>query len=163
MRPLPRSFYSRNTVSVAKDLIGKTLVRKINGTTIGGIISETEAYTTNDPASHAFKGLTKRNAPMFGEVGHAYVYFIYGNHHCLNVTARSGQRAGAVLIRGIAGVNGPGRLTKMMGIDRTFNWKDMTVDGNLFVSEGEKLRIMRTPRIGISSAREKKWRFVAES
>ena len=103
MKVLPRSFYSRDTVKVAKDLLGKKLVRKIKNKTISGIITETEAYRfKDDPASHAFRGVTERNKVMFGEVGVAYVYFTYGMHYCFNVVARnSNYDAGAVLIPSI--------------------------------------------------------------
>ena len=101
MKVLPREFYNRDTVKVAKDLLGKTLVRKIGNKTISGIITETEAYRyKDDPASHAFSGITVRNKIMFGQVGSAYVYFTYGMHFCVNVVARSNNYdAGAVLIR----------------------------------------------------------------
>ena len=88
-------FYSRNTEHVARDLIGKMLVRLYDDGTrrvqrLSGLICETEAYgSKNDPASHAYKGVTNRNSIMFGGVGKAYVYFIYGMHHCVNVTAHS--------------------------------------------------------------------------
>jgi len=103
MKPLPRSFYSRNTVIVAKDLLGKTLVRKSGSKIISGIIIETEAYRyKDDPASHAGRGQTERNKAMFGQVGRAYVYFTYGMYYCFNVVAKSqNYEAGAVLIRAL--------------------------------------------------------------
>ena len=159
MKPLPREFYSRSTVKVAKELIGKTLVRQINGRTIAGIISETEAYTDRDPASHSFRGQTARNSAMFGPPGHAYVYFIYGNHFCLNAVAKRGK-SGAVLIRGILGTEGPGRLTKRFGINRRLDGIDLTKKGELFIAGGERFPITATPRIGITKAKEKKWRFL---
>ena len=86
-RPLRRAFYERNTVRVAKELLGKVLVRKLGDTRLEGIIVETEAYRGyDDAASHAHRGPTRRNQVMFGEPGHAYVYFTYGMHYCLNVT-----------------------------------------------------------------------------
>jgi len=139
MKVLPRSFYARNTVKVAKDLLGKTLVRKTGGKIISGIITETEAYRhADDPASHAFGGLTDRNKVMFGHVGIAYVYFTYGMHYCVNAVARSDSYdAGAVLIRSISpklGINemiknrkiksitnltnGPAKLTQAMQITK---------------------------------------------
>ena len=106
-------FYSRNTELVARDLLGKKLVRIYEDGSgkpkrLSGIICETEAYgSKNDPASHAFYGLTNRNSVMFSEVGKSYVYFIYGMHHCMNVTAHSPKRdAGAVLIRSLIPVEG---------------------------------------------------------
>ncbi|MDE1829700.1 MAG: DNA-3-methyladenine glycosylase, partial [Thaumarchaeota archaeon] len=103
MSLLSRSFYRRDTVDVAKDLLGKRLVRKIDGITISGIISETEAYRyKDDPASHSFGGKTERNKAMFGEVGKAYVYFTYGMHYCVNAVAKDESvEAGAVLIRAL--------------------------------------------------------------
>ena len=100
---LPRKFYSRDTVTVAKELLGKKLVRKIGAQTISGIITETEAYRhSDDPASHAYRKKTERNKAMFEEVGKAYVYFTYGMYFCFNVVARNQKvEAGAVLIRAI--------------------------------------------------------------
>jgi DNA-3-methyladenine glycosylase len=167
MKALPRRFYERNTISVAKDLLGKFIIRKIGRKKLIGKIVETEAYLENDPASHAFRGITKRCAPMFEAPGHAYVYFIYGNHFCLNfVTERSGK-AGAVLIRALEPVsniklatNGPGKLTKALKIDMRFNRADLT-RGKLIVAKGkkEKFQIASAGRIGISKASDKKYRF----
>ncbi len=160
MRPLPREFYERSTVKVARELIGKTLVRKVNGKVLSGVITETEAYTHNDPASHAFWGCTRRNSAMFGTRGCAYIYFIYGNHWCLNAVANGGK-AGAVLIRSAGDATGPGRLTKAFCIDRRHNCIDMTKRGELFISDTPfSGKIKSTPRIGITKAAEKKWRFV---
>ena len=85
MKVLSRSFYNRDTKTVAKELLGKYLIKKSGRKKLIGKIVETEAYFEGDPASHSFKGKTPRNAPMFEEPGHAYVYFIYGNHYCLNI------------------------------------------------------------------------------
>lgn len=103
MTILPRTFYSKDTVTVAKSILGKKLVRKLGNKEISGIIIETEAYRhKDDPASHAFRKITERNKVMFEEVGRAYVYFTYGMHYCFNVVARSSKfDAGAVLIRAI--------------------------------------------------------------
>ncbi|HKU33887.1 MAG TPA: DNA-3-methyladenine glycosylase, partial [Candidatus Nitrosotalea sp.] len=103
MKILPRSFYCRDTVSVAEDLLGKKLIRQINGKIISGIISETEAYRyRDDPASHSYRGKTERNKAMFGDVGKAYVYFTYGMHYCVNAVAKNKEsEAGAVLIRAL--------------------------------------------------------------
>jgi len=100
METLPRKCYARDTIKVAKDLLGKHLIRKIGNTTISGIITETEAYRyKDDPASHAYGGKTERNKAMFGQVGKSYVYFTYGMHYCVNVVAKGdGYNAGAVLI-----------------------------------------------------------------
>jgi DNA-3-methyladenine glycosylase len=184
------SFYRRPTETVARDLIGKTLVRiiKKNGMAVrlAGTIVETEAYGFhNDPASHAFAGPTPRNRVMFGEVGRAYVYFTYGNHFCVNVSARSSKAdAGAVLIRGIEPIqgidmmrqfrpvddllsltSGPGKLTQALKITSDLNGIDMTDSvSELYVESGKKPdHILATPRIGITRAIDKEWRFVDPS
>ena len=183
---LPRDFYQRDAVTVARELIGKKLIRHVDGQELSGIIVEVEAYKyKDDPASHAYRGKTPRNEPMFGTVGCAYVYFIYGNHFCLNIVARAkGVEAGAVLIRGIEPVqnpenitamkknrnkddikilcNGPGKLTQAFCINKTHNFCDMTKAGELYVCDGVQVDddyIMDTPRIGISLAQDKLWRF----
>lgn len=181
MKRLPRSFYSRDTVKVAKDLLGKTLVRKINGYTLAGIITETEAYRyKDDPASHAYRGITERNKAMFGEVGMAYVYFTYGMYHCFNVVAKS-QRvdAGAVLIRalkpqkGISKMihnrkttlvsnltNGPGKLTQSLKITKAQYGEDLAKHSTLYITEGVlPSKIVLGPRIGIRTAADKLWNF----
>ncbi len=100
---IPRQFYKRDTVLVSRELLGKKLVRVIDSTILVGIISETESYRNDDPASHSFIGETERNKSMFGEVGHAYVYISYGIHFCLNAVARDTDKfkAGGALIRSI--------------------------------------------------------------
>ena len=185
------SFYLRATEIVAKELIGKKLVHCIYDTDsktkvrLSGIIIETEAYGfRNDPASHAYKGLTPRNKIMFGKVGKAYVYFIYGSHFCINVSARSDEtRAGAVLLRAlqpfegitmmkrlrnseqIVGLtSGPGKITQALNINKCQNGMDMTDPKNeLHIEFGIKLsllHIIATNRVGITQAANKKWRFV---
>ena len=95
MTILPREFYSKDTVTVAKNLLGKKIIRKIGYNEISGIITETEAYRHNDdPASHAFRKITDRNRIMFGDVGFAYVYFTYGMHFCFNIVAKKPQKSG---------------------------------------------------------------------
>jgi DNA-3-methyladenine glycosylase len=167
MRILPRTFYGRNTKLVAKELLGKYLIRKIGKRKLTGKIVETEAYFGNDPASHAFRGKTPRCAPMFEEPGHAYVYFIYGNHYCLNVVTEKHGVAGAVLIRALEPIsdaklstNGPGRLTKAFKINMRLNRADLT-KGDMIITEGkkEKFAIIRAGRIGISKASKKLYRF----
>lgn len=184
MKVLPRSFYSRNTVNVARDLLGKTLVRKIGSKIISGTITETEAYRyKDDPASHAYRGLTERNQVMFGEVGTAYVYFTYGMHYCVNAVARSKiYDAGAVLIRSIKpdqGINemikkrkidvianltnGPAKLTQAMQITKKQYGEDLTKLSNLFITKGMKTgKISSSPRIGIKSGLDKLWNFKIE-
>lgn len=179
-------FYRRPTEAVAKALIGKKLVRTIikNGRAhrLAGKIVETEAYGySDDPASHAFTGPTPRNRVMFGDVGRAYIYFTYGNHFCVNVSARSGREAGAVLIRGIEPVegiammkqfrpvddafsltSGPGKLTQALKITSALNGVDMTnPESELHIEYGIKAaRVLATPRIGITRAIDREWRFV---
>jgi DNA-3-methyladenine glycosylase len=117
--PLPRDFYARETTDVAKELLGKILVRRLPGNALlQGRIVEVEAYRgEDDPASHAHRGLTRRNAVMFQQVGLAYVYFIYGNHYCLNATARcESENAGAVLLRALEPIKGIQRMVQNRGL-----------------------------------------------
>lgn len=183
-RPLPRAFYSRDTVAVARDLLGRTLVRRAHGgrAAMAGTIVETEAYrSSDDPASHARNGMTRRNMAMFGEVGRAYVYFTYGMHHCLNAVARGPSRdAGAVLIRAIeptAGgcimarnrrgcaardvANGPAKLTQAMRITGDLYGADLTARGELYVAGGApaRRRVARGPRVGIRRGLDLEWNF----
>jgi DNA-3-methyladenine glycosylase len=183
-------FYRRPTEIVARDLVGKILVRVIkrNGRKfrLAGRIVEAEAYGfDDDPASHACIGPTQRNSVMFGEVGRAYVYFTYGNHFCVNVSARASKaKAGAVLIRGIEPAeglefmrqfrpvddvlsltSGPGKLTQALQITFALNGVDMTDSGSeLYIESGSKPeRVIATPRIGITRATNKEWRFIDPS
>jgi DNA-3-methyladenine glycosylase len=186
------SFYQRPTEVVAKDLLGKKLVRTIRNNNnnmqfrLAGIIVETEAYGySDDLASHAYVGPTGRNKIMFGDVGKAYVYFTYGNHFCLNVSARRSKvEAGAILIRGIEPVegielmrqfrpvddiysltSGPGKLTQALNITSLLNGIDMTnSESEVYIEFGKRpKRIVTTPRIGITRALDKEWRFVDPS
>lgn len=181
MRALPREFYARSTVTVARALLGKTLVRRIGRTVLSGVITETEAYGwRGDPASHAFGGMTERNRAMFGEVGRAYVYFTYGMHYCVNAVARApGAGAGAVLIRAIsprrgaehmrrhragraALADGPAKLTQAMRITGAQYGADLTVPGSLFVTDGEDVRgMVSSGRVGIRAAADRRWNFRA--
>jgi DNA-3-methyladenine glycosylase len=184
-----RSFYNRSTDLVAMELLGNKLVRIISHgqekpKRLSGIIVETEAYGSNeDGASHAFRGLTPRNAVMFGEVGRAYIYFIYGNHFCLNVSAKPLEiGAGAVLIRALQPVeglkimkifrkncqelsltSGPGKLGQALKIQKSLNGKDMTDQkSSIRIEFGVKPPgIIATKRIGTSKALDKKWRFIS--
>jgi len=114
--PLPRSFYLRDTVDVAVDLLGKLIVRKLpDGTRLSGVIVETEAYVTGDPASHAFRGQTPRNAAMFGEGGHTYIYISYGIHSMLNLVTQPAGVGEAVLIRALEPVDGIDRMRELRG------------------------------------------------
>jgi len=170
-----------DTKQVAKDLLGKTLVRKIGAQILSGVITETEAYKgKNDPASHASRKKTERNKIMFGEVGVAYVYFTYGMHYCFNVVAKkNNDKAGAILIRAIQpqqGINhmiknrktdivsnlanGPGKLTQAMQITLKQYNLDLTKNLSLFIIDGKKpAKIMAKPRIGIKTGINKLWNF----
>ncbi len=181
---LKRSFYERETVSVAKELIGKTIVRKMRGQELTGIITETEAYRgKDDPASHAAVKMTNRNKVMFGPVGISYVYFTYGMYFMLNVVAKSKkQNAGAVLIRGVypqkglktmiknRGLdkidiisNGPGKITMAFGITKKEHNKDITKKSSIYIKDGIKPKKIKIgPRIGISKGLDKKWNFSIE-
>ena len=178
---LEKEFYERETVTVAKQLIGKKLTRKIQNTEVTGIIVETEAYRgKDDPASHAATSMTNRNRTMFGSVGRSYVYFTYGMYFMLNVVAKSKkQNAGAVLIRGIfpqdgikimlknRGIrdvnkitNGPGKLTIAMNISMKENNRDLTKKSSIYISEGiTPKKIEKSTRIGISKGIDKEWNF----
>jgi len=180
---LPRSFYGRPTLQVARELIGARLVRILGGVKLVGIISETEAYISEkDLACHAKAGRTARTAVMFGEPGHAYVYFTYGNHWMLNVvTEREGFPA-AVLIRAIQPIEGveimsarrsgrdtfgPGKLTQAMGITKSENGVDLTgTTSSLWIEAGQVIpnkNVTKSPRVGLNNTPEpwlsKPWRF----
>ncbi len=183
LRVLPRSFYARPTAVVARDLLGKVLVRRIGRKTLEGRIVEAEAYASGDPASHAFRGRTERNRALFGEVGHAYIYQTHGMNFCLNIVAKRGKPAGGVLIRALEPIegiplmeklrpraslkrlaSGPGNLSKALAIDRKMYGADLTRKGPLFVADdgAVKQRVRRTRRIGVTSAKDKPWRFVVK-
>lgn len=185
--PLPQAFFARPTLEVARDLLGRRLVRCIDGQRLGGRISEVEAYIgEDDKASHAARGRTDRNRPMYGAPGLAYLYFIYGMYFCLNVvTEREGLPA-AILIRGIepdegvdlmaarrAGqpvgnlASGPGKLCQALAIDRALNGHDLTIGRALWIEPGEPVAdaaVLATPRINVRGderALSAPWRLVA--
>lgn len=183
MPRLGREFYSRYTPDVARDLLGSILVRRIEDVVLRLRIVEVEAYRgADDPASHAYRGPTRRSAIMFGEAGHAYVYFTMGVHYCLNLTTEGDGKAGAVLIRAgepVGGIEemrrrrgieevtriakGPGNLTKAVGIDLGMNGEDVVTSERLFVLAGERVeKVGISTRIGISSGKEKAWRYYEE-
>lgn len=161
-----RAFFKRSTLVVAKELLGATLCRRLSdGSVLKAPIVEVEAYTEDDPACHAFRGLTERTRVMFGEPGYAYVYFIYGMYFCLNVVTEPEGTPGAVLIRalGVPGGEGPGKLCRLWGIDKRHNGVDLC-DSNseLFIVKGDKVSrgdIEISTRIGIKVAEERLWRF----
>ena len=181
MSTLPKKFYQRDTVIVAKELLGKKLTRKIGNYEMSGTIIETEAYRhKDDPASHAFRNITDRNKVMFGEVGIAYVYFTYGMHYCFNVVAKKMKTpAGAVLIRGIVpekGIkkmqenrnienlknltNGPAKLTQALEITKEHYGIDLTKKTEIYIEEGlEVKKIKKSTRVGIKNGKEMLWNF----
>ncbi len=181
---LTQNFYDRDTAQVAYDLLGKRIIRVLDGTYLEGIIAETEAYHSEDPASHSYRGQTDRNKSMFGPVGHTYVYLSYGLHYCLNIVARDSTRypSGAMLIRAFIPtcgqermeknrrkqvsflVSGPGNVTQALAITKAHDGSDVTKSNSpLFITEGiviDPRSIDATKRIGISVAQEVLWRFV---
>ncbi|HEY0841159.1 MAG TPA: DNA-3-methyladenine glycosylase [Vulgatibacter sp.] len=158
---LPRSFYERDTLTVARDLLGCTIHRRQGRRTLVGRIVETEAYVgPEDLACHASKGLTPRTEPMFGPAGIAYVYFIYGLHHCFNAVTEGPGSGTAVLVRAVepisgfpagARTHGPARLTKAMAIDRELDRWDLTSGQELWLEPPERTpeEICAGPRIGV--------------
>ena len=163
MNILPRDFYNRPTLDVAKDLIGK----QFNFYGKSGIITETEAYVgEDDKACHAVHGRTPRTEVMFGPPGFSYVYFIYGMYFCLNFVTEKKDFPAAVLIRGIRtdlqDLDGPGKLCKIFGITKDHNGLDVCGEHDFYVADTDlKLKFKATPRIGITAAKSKKWRFVS--
>jgi DNA-3-methyladenine glycosylase len=178
---LPKKFYTQGAVKLAQDMIGMRINRKIGDQILSGIIVEAEAYMgENDPASHAYRGKTKRNEVMFEEGGKAYVYFTYGNHYCFNIVAGKKGKAGAVLIRGVEPIqgieimkknrvtddlynltNGPGKFARAFDIGRNLYGEDLTSD-LIFLTKPSfkrKVMVMKSKRIGITKNTEKLYRF----
>lgn len=163
MRKLPRSFYDRDTVLVARELLGKLLVHRAAGVEYIGRIVEVEAYLgEHDLAAHSSKGRTARTEVMFGPPGHAYVYLIYGMHCCMNVVTEREGHASAVLLRAVEPVKnlerrtcGPGLLCRAMKIDRRLNAHDLLSDDFFIAAPGaaEKVPIVKGPRIGVDYAK----------
>jgi DNA-3-methyladenine glycosylase len=179
---LPRSFFARPSREVGPDLLGRILVRRVgDGPLLTARIVEAEAYQEDDPASHSFRGRTNRTEVMFGPPGHAYVYFTYGMHHCMNVVTGSTGEGSAVLLRAAEplegleemarrrGTNdpralcsGPGRLCQALGIDRADNGLDLVRGRQLWLLEGTPVtpsKISVGSRVGITSGTERPWRF----
>ena len=176
MKKLPRQFFQRHTLQVAKDLLGKVLA--IDG--VSGRINEVEAYIgQNDPACHAARGKTERNKVMFGHAGHLYVYFTYGMYHCANIVTENHGFPAAVLIRSLEPIDGieimkkrrkkehhladgPGKLCIALNMTKTsHNGEDLCNGGRSYVyDDGFKPKKIKTsPRIGIKVGLDKKWRF----
>jgi DNA-3-methyladenine glycosylase len=186
MNILPRDFYNRSTLKVARDLIGARLVRISDGVKLVGLITENEAYISQkDLACHAKAGITPRTQVMFGEPGHAYVYFTYGNHWMLNVVTEKAGFPAAVLIRAIEPIEGvdvmmerrqgrdtfgPGKLCQAMGITKSENGVDLTgTASGLWIEAGvivpNKI-VTNGPRVGLNNTPEpwlsKPWRFLVK-
>jgi len=183
---LEKSFYVRDVVEVAEDLLGKTLIRKVNGKILAGIIVEVEAYDADDEASHSFNGRSQRNDVMFEEGGLLYVYFIYGVHFCCNIVTGKTKHGAAVLIRAVEPLNhldilaknrfgktsitdkekinltnGPAKLCQAFRIGRAENGIDLTGD-EIYILNAPKLnknQIVQTTRIGITKSKDILWRF----
>jgi len=164
MEKLPRTFYARDTVSVARDLLGAYLVREHDGQKKIGRIVEVEAYLgPGDLAAHSSRGVTKRTRVMFGPPGHAYVYLIYGMHHCMNVVTEPEGSGTAVLLRALEPVQGltsntrgPGLLCKAMGIDLGLNGHDLCSD-HFYIAPappGQVIEIAERKRVGVDYAQE---------
>jgi DNA-3-methyladenine glycosylase len=188
-RPLPRSFFARTPRRVARDLLGKLLIRSDEETHLSARVVEVEAYLgKNDPAAHSAAGNTARTSVLFGPPGHAYVYFIYGNHYCLNVSCEPEGKAGGVLFRALEPLTGipemaaargvvlntsldlrklttgPGRLAQAFGISRSRdNGRDLTspASGLWLADDGFRPEaIAITPRIGITKAASHPLRYI---
>ncbi len=181
---LPRKFYDRPTLQVARDLLGARLVRVLEGERRAGLITETEAYVgETDQGSHARVGRTARTLVMYGPPGHAYVYFTYGNHWMLNVVCERRDFPAAVLVRAIQPVEGdetiarrrsgrdtfgPGKLAQALSITGEENGIDLTErNGRLWIEEGRAVAdrlVTKGPRVGLYSVPEpwksKPWRFL---
>jgi DNA-3-methyladenine glycosylase len=181
-RPLRRAFYARDPRVVARAVLGRLLVHDGADGRVSGRIVEVEAYRgSRDPASHAFRGRTTRNATMFGPAGHAYVYFTYGMHHCLNLVTGLPGVASAVLVRALEPVDGlermrerrgpveaarlargPGNVARALGLTRRDDGLDLTQAplwlSDLPVRRGG-LRVAQGPRVGISRGVERPWRY----
>jgi DNA-3-methyladenine glycosylase len=166
---------------VARDLLGRLLVRKLSEVTLVGRIVESEAYREDDPASHSYRGVTDRTEVMFGRAGRLYVYFTYGMHYCMNVVTGEEGEGSAVLLRAVEPLEGlewmreqrgvvddlslcrgPARLTQAFGVGRGENGVDLVDGMDLFVAAGRPIAdesVGVSPRVGIRTATERPWRF----
>ena len=157
-------FFNDKASIVAKKLIGSSLVFNNQN----ALILEAEAYEgLNDPASHAYKGITQRNALMFQKPGFAYIYLIYGMHLCLNVTTAPDGIPGSVFIRSVKWadqyLDGPGKLTKALGITIEDNGRNLCQDPLFYIEQGQEIfkkDIIQSPRVGIKQGIDKPWRFL---
>ena len=167
IKKITPDFFAKNTLGVARNLLGKFLCRRLaSGEIISAMITETEAYKGfKDKASHAHKGRTKRTEVMFGEAGTIYIYLIYGMYYCLNIVTEKKDYPAAVLIRGVEGINGPGRLCRHFKIDKKLNTQKLGRE--LWMEDrGNKIsrsKIKISKRIGVDYAgdcKDRLWRFV---
>ena len=180
VKRLNSAFFEQSTVHVAQALIGKVLVFRSSKGTVKGIINETEAYTQDEPACHAYRGKTPRNQTMFDRAGLLYVYFIYGMYYCANIVTETPGRGCAVLLRSIiplqnrdlmiqnrpaksrAIANGPGKLCQAYGLDKSHDGTDLCTKGAIVYVEDigfTPTTIEQSTRIGISKATDLPWRF----
>lgn len=166
---LAKNFFKRDALKVAEELIGKFLVRKIGKREIAVMITEVEAYDgPRDLASHASRGMTARNVVMFDEGGCFYIYLCYGMYNMLNIVTGERDYPAAILIRGVEGYDGPGKLTRYLKIDRSFDKEKIIPKTKLWIEdravEINKKDIKKTPRIGVDYAgpvwKNKLYRFV---
>ena len=183
---LDQTFYLRDVVEVARELLGKTFIRKINQQILAGTIVEVEAYDARDEASHSFSGRSERNSVMFENGGLLYVYFIYGVHYCCNIVTGKADHGAAVLIRAIEPLNhfdllaqnrfnktfisdkdkinltnGPAKICQALKIEKSDNGTNLN-GKNIYILDAPKLgkdQIVQTTRIGISRSKELPWRF----
>ncbi len=166
MSRVNREFFLNDVVSVAQMLPGMDIVVADGGIPGQFMITETEAYLGEmDKACHASKGRTRRTDVMYLEGGHLYIYFVYGMHWMMNIVTGPADDPQAVLIRGVASLSGPGRVTKGMGISGLFNGEDLTTSSRIWVEDkGFRPHLSSGPRIGINYAGEpwvsKPWRFI---
>lgn len=166
MSRINREFFLGDAVSVAQMLPGMEIVMDADGVRQYCMITETEAYLgENDKACHASKGRTKRTEVMYLEGGHLYIYFVYGMHWMMNIVTGPAGNPQAVLIRGAASFTGPGRVTRNMGINGSFNGEDLTTSQRIWLEDkGCRPEVTAGPRIGINYAGEpwvsKPWRFI---
>jgi DNA-3-methyladenine glycosylase len=160
------SFYERDVLEVAPELIGKKLFRQVHTHCNSFIITETEAYGgKDDQASHARFGKTARNAMMYERGGCIYMYFIYGMYWMMNIVTGKKDFPQAILIRGLHGIEGPGRITKALQIDRTMHGEDLTISNKIWIENGlDNPAYIQQPRVGINYAGEpwksNPWRYI---
>ena len=173
-RILGPEFFERDTLEVARDLLGKLLVREVGGRRLGGRLVEVEAYLgPEDLAAHSARGRTQRTDVMFGPPGRAYVYFVYGMHHCLNFVTRAEGVPHAVLVRalepepGTGRCSGPGLVCRSLEIDRTLNGAPLEPPALCVVDDGfVPTEVVSTARIGVDYAgpwKDRPWRFCVDS